>query len=64
MKLVLSLALISLATASTAYSDSPRSSRADVEMRSDGSYYDPSVGRRVAGGSESVSVLPDDRAGV
>lgn len=35
-----------------------------VDMRADGSYFDPSIGRRVAGGAESKATRPDDRAGV
>jgi hypothetical protein len=32
-----------------------------VDMRSDGSYYDPSLGRRVGGAAESKATRPDDR---
>jgi hypothetical protein len=71
VKLVLALALISLATATTAYSDGPAgtlpedtavpfwphetgalvgTSETFVDVRADGSYVDPSVGRRVPAG--------------
>jgi hypothetical protein len=32
-----------------------------VDMRADGSYYDPSLGRRVGGAAESKATGPDDR---
>lgn len=35
-----------------------------LNVETDGSYYDPSLGRRVAGAVESNATRPDDRAGV